>query len=155
MACRELVAIAVLLSAGSALADDSDERIDRRLAERLARLAERHYHAGEYYRAISAYEELAVFSTDDVTRRYAAIRIAMSYHHGHQLDEALSAYRAALGLARDPDIAQALRIQRAIARVERGLDEPGAEAFDAIAAELAPSAAEGGHRALALYQLAR
>lgn len=163
MTCRELVAVAVLLGSAGARADDApggpdDASIDRRLAERLARLAEHHYRSGEFYRAISAYEELALFSRDDGVRLAAAVRIAMSYHHGRQLGDALAAYRAALDLAADPahgDLAQALRVQRAVARAERGLDEPGAEAFDAIAAELVPSTAAGGYRSDALYQLAR
>jgi hypothetical protein len=158
MTCRDLVAIAVLLVAGPAIADDTTpggDPVDRRLAERLTRLAEHHYRNGAYYRAISAYEELALFTTDEATRRYAAIRIAMSYHHGHQLDDALPAYRAALALAGNGDAAQALRIQLALARIERSFDEPGADAFDAIAAELAPSTAAGRYRPLALFQLAR
>jgi hypothetical protein len=158
MTCRELVAIAVLLGAGRAIADDATpgvDPVDRRLAERLTRLAEPHSRAGAYYRAISAYEELALFTADDATRRYAAIRIAMSYHHGHQLHDALPAYRAALALAGNGDPAQALRIQLALARVERSFDEPGADAFDAIAAELAPSTTAGRYRPLALFQLAR
>src|SRR5262245_46524508 len=169
MPCREpdlrcawfgLTAVAMTtLNAGRAATDDIGDAtapaLDRRLAERLTRLAEHHYRAGQYYRAISAYEELALFADDDATRRYAAIRIAMSYHRGHQLDDALAAYRAALGLARDGDAAQALRIQLALARVERSFDQPGGEALDAIAAELAPSTTGGGYRALALFQLAR
>jgi len=158
MACRELIAIAVLLGSGRVIADDAAppaDPVDHRLAERLTRLAEYHYHTGAYYRAISAYEELALFATDDATRLYAAVRIAMSYHHGHQLDDALPAYRTALALAHDGAAAQALRIQLALARVERSFDEPGAEPFDAIAAELAPSTTAGDYRALALFQLAR
>jgi hypothetical protein len=164
MARRDRIALvavgalaAALLGAGQARADDAAgdaERIDRRLAERLTRLAERHYRAGEYYRAISAYEELALFAGDDRTRLYAAVRIAMSYHHGRQLDDALGAYRSALTLA-GGDTAQALRIQLAVARVERGLDAPGSEALDAIAAELGPSTTGGQYRQLALYQVAR
>jgi hypothetical protein len=38
----------------------------------LLRLAAHHYRTGAYYRAISAYEELALFADDDATRRYAA-----------------------------------------------------------------------------------
>src|SRR5688500_15501209 len=132
MTCREIVIIAVLLGSRVANADDSvaggardaanaaDAAVDRRLTERLTRLAAHHYRTGAYYRAISAYEELALFATDPAMRLGAAIRIAMSYHHGRQLDAALSAYRAALVLA-PADIAQALRIQLALARVERGL----------------------------------
>jgi hypothetical protein len=157
MACRELIAIAVLLGTGRAIADDAPtgDAVDRRLAERALRLAEHHYRSGAYYRAISAYEELALFAGDDETRLYAAIRIAMSHHHGRQLDEALDGYRTALGLARDGRTAQALRIQRALARVERSFEQPGSEALDAIAAELAPSTTDGPYRALALAQLAR
>jgi tetratricopeptide (TPR) repeat protein len=158
MACRELIAIAVLLGAGHAIADDAPDApdaVDRRLAERALRLADHHYRSGAYYRAISSYQELALFADDDATRLYAAIRIAMSYHHGHQLDDALTAYRTALGLARDGRTAQALRIQRAIARAERSLEQPGSEALDAIAAELTPSTGDGPYRALALAQLVR
>jgi tetratricopeptide (TPR) repeat protein len=166
MACRELIALAVMLGAHAAAADvtgpeagsetdHENDAIDHRLAQRLAQLADRHYRAGEYYRAISAYEELALFAGDDATRLRAAVRIAMSYHHGHQLDDALDGYRAALALAHDDDTAQALRIQVAVARIERGFDEPGTEAFDVVAAELAPSTAAGRYRALALVQLAR
>ncbi|HEX4417523.1 MAG TPA: hypothetical protein VH165_06470 [Kofleriaceae bacterium] len=174
MTCRRLAALAIVLHAGVAVADvptttapataptttpSADAAalaIDHRLTERLTQLAEHHYRTGAYYRAISAYEELALFG-DDATRRRAAVRIAMSYHHGRQLDDALAAYRAALALtqATDPDTAQALRIQLALARVERSFDEPGTEAFEVIAAELAPSAAAGRYRALALAQIAR
>ena len=131
-----------------------DAAIDHRLAERLTQLAARHYAAGEYYRAISAYEELALFGAPAV-QRFAAIRIAMSYHRGHQLDDALAAYRRALDGEPDADTAQALRIQLALARTERSLDQPGSDALDAIAAELAPSAATGRYRAFALVELAR
>jgi tetratricopeptide (TPR) repeat protein len=157
MTYRELVVAAILVAARPASADEParDPQLDRRLAERLTLLADHHYRAGAYYRAISAYEELALFTTDDAVRQLAAIRIAMSYHHGHQLDDALAAYRAALALPLDPPTAQAVRIQLALARVERSFEAPGAEPFDAIAAELAPSAAAGPHRALALVQLAR
>jgi tetratricopeptide (TPR) repeat protein len=154
---RVVLGVAVVLAAlgGRAAADDTAAQVDARLAERLTRLAERHYRAGEYYRAISAYEELALFASDDATRLFAAVRIAMSYHHGHQLDDALAAYRTALGLVRDGDVAQALRIQLALTRVERSFEEPGSEALDAVAAELAPSTTAGAYRALALFELAR
>lgn len=154
MTCRDaLLVLALSLAAAPARADDAE--LDRRLEARAARLAEHHYRAGAYYRAISSYEELSLFATDDATRTASAIRIAMSYHHGRQLADAVARYDRALALARDPDLVQALRIQRALARAERTLDEPGAEALDAIAAELAPSTAGGAHRRLALFSLAR
>jgi hypothetical protein len=168
MTCRDLAlaalaALSIGLGSGRAIADDTaapdptdpiDRRVDHLIGERLRRLAAHHYRTGAYYRAISAYEELALFADDDATRRYAAIQIAMSYHHGHQLDDAIPAYRAAISLAAGDD-AQALRIQLAIARAERSFAEPGAEALDAIAGELSPSTAGGSYRALAIYQLAR
>ncbi len=129
MRCRELVIVALL--AADARADD-----------RTAQLADHFYAAGEYYRAITAYEELSLFATDEPTKLRAAIRIAMSYHKGHQLDDAVEHYRVAIGLAHDPELARTLRIQLALARVEKRFDEPGSEALDAIAAELAPSATD-------------
>jgi hypothetical protein len=151
MKCRSIV-VALALVASTARADDD---LDARLGARALRLADHHYRAGEYYRAISGYEELALFATDDATRLYAAIRIAMSYHHGHQLGDAVERYASALALTRDPDIAQALRIQRALARAERTFDEPGTEALDAIAAELAPATTGGAYHDLAVFSLAR
>jgi hypothetical protein len=119
--------------------------------DRLATLADYHYKAGEYYRAITDYEEMGLFAPDDRTRLFAAIRIAMSYHHGHQYGDAAGGYRAALVLARDPDIARALRVQLATARAEHALDQPGTEALDAVIAELQPSATEPRAR----FELAR
>ena len=139
MKCRSIV-LAIVLAVSTAHADDD---LDAHLEARALRLAEHHYRATEYYRAISGYEEVALFASDDATRRYAAIRIAMSYHHGRQLGDAVDRYATALELTRDPDIAQALRIQRALARAERTFDEPGTEALDAIAAELSPATSGG------------
>jgi tetratricopeptide (TPR) repeat protein len=152
MLCRDALLV-IALVATRAHADDSE--IDQHLAQRLASLAEHHYRAGEYYRAITDYEELALFATDDTARAHSLIRIAMSYHRAHQLHDATSAYRVALAATHDPALAQALRIQLALARAERTFDEPGAEALDVIVAELAPSATSGTYRELALYDLAR
>lgn len=154
MMFRRLAVIAIIACASTARAEPEvdralDAQIDRRLGERLAKLAEAHYRAGAYYRAISAYQELALFARDDATRLRAAIRIAMSYHHGRQLDDALVAYRDALALGPDEATARSLRLQRALARVERSFDQPGSEALDVVLAELGPSTA-GDRRALAL-----
>src|SRR4051812_44406279 len=94
--------------------------------ERLDKLAEYHYKAGEYYRAITDYEEIALFAPDDATRAHALLRIATSYHRGHQLAEAVTAYRRAIEATGSLDTQQALRIQLAVARAERSFDEPGA-----------------------------
>jgi hypothetical protein len=144
MRCRSLVALAVLTRVAAA------DELDDRLAARAAKLADAHYRAGEYYRAISGYEELALFAHDDATRVLAAVRIAMSYHRGHQLADAVGRYRAALAIA-DADTAAALRVQLAIARAERTFDEPGAESLDVVIGELEPAAT--GDRAI--FELAR
>jgi len=136
-----LVVVTILV--GTARADDP--------ADRLVMLGDFHYRAGEYYRAISDYEELGLFASDDTTKLFAAIRIALSYHHGRQLGDAALAYRRALVLARDPDVARSLRVQLAMARTERALDQPGSDAVDVAIAELAPSAGEPR----SIYELAR
>jgi hypothetical protein len=138
--------LVVLALACPAYADDLD---------RATTLADHFYRAGEYYRAITSYEELALFATDEQVRAFAALRIAMSYHHGRQHADAIEGYDAALTLTRDPDLAQGLRIQRALVRAEHVVDEPGSEALDAVAAELAGSTSAGPHQQLALYSLAR
>jgi hypothetical protein len=152
MRCRS-VAIAIALLAARPAPAAADDALDHALAARLIVLGEHHYRAGEYYRAISAYEELALFG-DAPVQLAATVRIAMSYHHGRQFADAVAAYDAAIVLARDPELAAALRIQRAIARAERTFDEPGADALDAIAAELEP-VTSSSRRPLALYELAR
>jgi len=138
MRCRELVILALLAT-------------DARADDRTQVLADHFYTSGEYYRAITAYEELALFATDDATKLRAAIRIAMSYHKGHQTADAVAHYRAAIELAHDPELARTLRIQLALARVETSFDAPGSEALDAIAAELTPSATDAFGR----FELAR
>ncbi len=143
MRCLSLAIVALL--AAPAAADD----------DHLAKLAEYHYQHAEYYRAITDYEELALFAPDDAARAHAMIRIAVSYHRGHQLADAIAAYRAALEAVKDPDQQQALRIQLALARAERTFDEPGVEALDAVTAELAPSTTGGTYQPRALFELAR
>jgi hypothetical protein len=151
---RDVVAIAALIAmVAPARADDPE--LDRHLAERAARLADHHYARGEYYRAITDYEELALFAPDDATRTRSLVRIATSYHRARQLGEAGAAYRTALGVVTDPALGQALRIQLATARAARTLDEPGTEALDAVIAELVPSTRLAPHRDYALFQLAR
>jgi tetratricopeptide (TPR) repeat protein len=156
-----LVVAVLVTSLQPVVADDVvpggalDGDLDAQLTARAARLAEHHYRAGSYYRAITYYEELAVLATDPALRELAAIRIATSYHHGRQLADAVERYDRALALVGDPDRAQALRIQRALARAERTFDEPGVEALDVVAAELQPTTTGGAHHVLAQYTLAR
>jgi hypothetical protein len=149
MRFRELAIVCVLASAARA------DELDARLAKRVEQLAESHYRAGELYRAITDYEELALFATDDATRRFAAIRIATSYHRARQFADAIAKYQTALAVVGEDPTAQALRVQLALARAERTFDEPGTEALDAIVAELSPSTRGGAYESLALYHLTR
>jgi hypothetical protein len=154
MRCRSALVVVLAFGANVARAEET-VLIDAQLKARTATLANRHYDNGEYYRAIGSFEELALFATDDPTRRYAMLRIAMSYHHGRQYADAAKRYEAVLALPLDADFAQAVRIQRALARAELAIDQPGSDALDAIAAELAPTVDDGTHRDVAIYTLAR
>jgi len=149
MRFRDLALVAAL--AGAAHADELDDRLTARARAR----GDFHYRNGEMYRAITDYEELALFARDDATRRFAAIRIATSYHRARQFGDAIAKYQTALTVVGDDPSSQALRIQLALARTERTFDEPGTEALEAIIAELEPSTRGGTYRGAALYHLAR
>jgi len=86
-------------------------RADDPLAARTARLAAHFYEKAQYYRAIGAYEELALFADDDATRRFALARIAMAYQHGEQLEDAIAAYDVALAAPGVDDTLGAGRIR--------------------------------------------
>src|SRR5262249_42067448 len=58
----------------------------------LSRLGEYYYDSALYYRAIGTFEELSLFSHDARLRLYARVRIAMSYHRGGELEDAIAAY---------------------------------------------------------------
>ncbi|HEY4242172.1 MAG TPA: hypothetical protein VGM88_20275 [Kofleriaceae bacterium] len=152
---RRLSLVLICAIASRAAADDLDDR----LAVRAERIAAHEYAAGEYYRAIGGYEEVSLLSADNDARTRAAIRIAMSYHHGHQLADAIDAYDRALALPLPVEQATALRIQLALAKAERVYEEPGSEAFDAITAELEPSSLPSAGspeiRGRALFELVR
>jgi hypothetical protein len=106
---------------------------------RVARLAAHFYQRGQYYRAVGAYEELALFTGDDATRRFALARVAMAYQRGGQYEDAIAAYDAVLAAPGLDDTAGGwLRIQRAIARADLALAQPRAHALDDVAAELEP-----------------
>jgi hypothetical protein len=165
--CRELAIAAasamVVTIASPAGADDGGAR-DGEVAEGhavgddyLARLGEHYYSRGMFYRAIGAFEELGLFTTDPATRRYAHLRVAMAYQHGGQLEDAVAEYDRLL-LDRDlvdPD-AGWIRVQRSLARGAHALADPLAEPPDVIAAELTPlSNRDAPYAELAGYHVAR
>jgi TM2 domain-containing membrane protein YozV len=142
-----LVVLALLAAPAPAAADDQ---------ARVRRLADHFYDGDQLYRAIGAYEELALFATDPAIAGYARLRIAMAYQRGQQYGDAVAAYDQWLA---GPDgrgaLAAWVRIQRALARAEAAA-ETGRASIDDVVAELAPLAAiEGPHRATASYHLAR
>jgi hypothetical protein len=144
-----LLAIAALLAvAGDARADAAGD------ATRLE-LADYFYTHRQYYRAIGAYEELRLFTADPALAARAGVRIALSYHHGRQVDDAVAAYDRVLAAGLDPDTAGLVRIARALARVDPDTASRTPLA-DAIA-DLAPLARAGGagDPPLATYHLAR
>ena len=147
--CRSVIVIAALLATAAAPARADDDRLER--------LGEHYYGRGMYYRAIGAFEELALFSEDPALRRYARLRIAMAYQRGGQHGDAVAAYDELLA---DPALVDPeagwVRIQRALARGDRALDDPRGEPADVIAAELAPLAAgDAPYATLAGYHVAR
>jgi hypothetical protein len=158
--CRDRVAAAAVIvvatiagaGAGRARADDAAD------ASRVARLAAHYYQRAQYYRAIGAYEELALFAADDATRRFALARIAMAYQRGDQLEDAIAAYDVALAAPGvDDTLGGWLRIQRAVARGDLALARPLSLALDDVTAELEPLTRAPGapYAMLARAELAR
>ncbi len=150
---ERLIATALVAAAigGRAHADDP-------LAARTAHLAAHFYEKAQYYRAIGAYEELALFADDDATRRFALARIAMAYQHGEQLEDAIAAYDVALAAPGvDDTLGGWLRIQRAVARADLALARPLAHSLDDVTAELEPLTRVDGapYAVLARAELAR
>jgi hypothetical protein len=141
--------LAALLCASTARADDA----------RLWRLGEHFYDAGQYYRAIGAFEELALFSDDAELVGRARLRIAMSYHHGLQIDQAVAAYDALLTgpLARDDERAGWVRLLRVLVRSEGVWRELRLVPVDDLRADLAPLEGHEGaaYQVQAGYHLAR
>jgi hypothetical protein len=144
-----LALVAALPARAGAQSAAADEARVRRLAD--------HFYAGDQlYRAIGAYEELALFATDPAVAGYARLRIAMAYQRGEQYGDAVAAYdQWLLGADGRGELAGWVRIQRALARAEAA-GEAGRRSIDDIVAELAPLAGiDGPFRANAAYHLAR
>lgn len=142
-----LAALALLVGATSARADADADRVREKLAD--------YYYAhGQYYRAVGAYEELRLFTTEPRLRLDAGLRIALAYHHGHQIDDAVLAYDDVLRGELDPNTAGRVRILRAVVRAD-----PDAESVPLadVIGELAPLAAGDGtaYQLAATYHLAR
>ena len=83
-----LVALAVVAVASPAAARTPSPEDD----QYLLTLGEHFYDSAQYYRAVGAFEELALFSTDAAVQRHARLRVAMAYHQGGQLALAVAAY---------------------------------------------------------------
>lgn len=155
-----MVALAIVVASTPAIADGdagAPTGHDRDDAY-LFRLGEHFYDGGMYYRAIGSFEELALVTDDETTRIQARLRIAMSYHHGGQLEEAVAAYDVALASAALSDPYSGwVRLQRSLARVDRALTAPKQEPADVIAAELTPlmSDPEAPYATLAGFHVAR
>jgi hypothetical protein len=148
---RDLVAIAIALVASDAA--HADPAAD---ATRL-QLADHFYARGEYYRAVGAYEELQLFTTDPALSSRAAIRIALAFHHGHQIDDAVAAYDRALAGGLDLDTAGLVRIARAMVRADPDAPDLQRALLADLIGELAPlaGATDARYQLLATYHLAR
>jgi hypothetical protein len=142
-----LLVIGVVLAPSAARADGDEAR--------LRRLADHFYEREQLYRAIGAYEELALFASDPAVASYARLRVAMAYQRGQQYGDAVAAYDAWLTIDGRGELAGWVRIQRALARAEAA-GEAGRRSLDDVVAELAPLAGvDGPYRATAAYHLAR
>lgn len=145
---RDVVA-AIAALASTAHADPAAD------ATRL-RLADHFYARGEYYRAVGAYEELQLFTSDPALDARAAIRIALAFHHGHQIAEAVAAYDRALAGDLDGETAGLIRISRAVVRADPDAPDLQRAPLADLIGELAPLARmAAGYQPLATYQLAR
>ncbi len=114
---------------------------ERELARRLV-LVERFERGGQFYRAIGVLEEVRLFAPSPELRRWASLRIAVAYHRGGQHDPAVAAYDVVLGEPETPAARHALVVvQRAAARADQELADPGHTALGDLVAELAPLAA--------------
>jgi tetratricopeptide (TPR) repeat protein len=134
----------------------AEERAER--DEYLLRLGEHFYDAHQYYRAIGVFEELALFTSDEALARQAHLRIAMAYHHGLQIDEAVRAYDQLLARdSSDRDTAGYVRILRVLVRAEGHWRDLRFVPVTDLLAELEPLAEHAGARyqPTALYHLAR
>jgi hypothetical protein len=149
---RFLEALVVLvLLAGSARADDAH----------LLRLGEHFYTAGQYYRAVGTFEELALFTSDARTRVHAQLRVGQSYHHGAQVDEAVAAYDVVLGAlgtgADAADLRGYVHLLRVLVRADGVWRGVVALPLGDLAAEIEPLSHDEGraYQVLAGFHLAR
>jgi hypothetical protein len=126
--------------------------------DHLRLLGEHFYASGEYYRAVGIFEELRLFSANPALKCQASLRIAMAYHHGLQIDEAVRAYDQLLaGGGLGGDSAGYVRLLRVLARAQgawRGVREVPPRDLIAEIEPLARSA-RAPYQALAGYHLAR
>jgi hypothetical protein len=127
----------------------------------LLRLGEHFYAAGQFYRAVGTFEELALFTSSARTRVHAQLRVGQSYHHGAQIDQAVAAYDVVLAqLGTDAafvDLRGYVHLLRVLVRADgvwRGVvSMPLAD----LAAEIEPLTHDDGraYQVLAGFHLAR
>lgn len=86
-------------------------------------LGDHFYDREMYYRAVGAYEEVALFGDRPCLVAYARLSAAMAYHHGGQYRRAASAYEEVLGeFELDADLGGLVRLQRIIALADYELN---------------------------------
>lgn len=85
----------------------------------LFTLAAHFYRQGQYYRAVGALEELRLFTADEALKVRAGLLVALSYHQGLQIREAVAVYDQLLASAKLSGAAAGLtRLSRILARAE-------------------------------------
>ena len=151
--CHEILA-AVLTACLTTTAVAGTEPDDTR----LLRLGEHFYSAGQYYRAIGVFEELELFTRDPDLALRARLRVALSYHRGLQIDEAVRAYDRLMGNRElPPATAGWIRLLRVLARIEGSWRALRVTPSQDLVAEIAPLAGHEGapYQVLAGYHLSR
>lgn len=124
----------------------------------LRTLGDYFFGQAHYYRAIGTYAELALFSTDPDVKLYGHLRIAMAYHLGGQLKDAVAAYDRTLdGFRLDETADGFIRLQRSVARAEIAIRDSKPTSTDALVAEFRPLTERPGqpYAVLAQFHLAR
>ena len=160
--CPELLAAALagcLAAAAPAAARESPPAAELAPSDaRLKRLGEHFFASAQYYRAVGAFEELALFTRDPGVARQARLGVALSFHRGLQIDEAVRAYDqlvADRGL--DAGTTGWLRLLRVLARIEGSWRALRLVPPEDLLAELSPLEGHEGapYQIVAGYHLSR
>ncbi len=116
------------------------------------------YDHGMYFRAIGAYEEVALFSRTTSEEVHARLRIAMAYHNGHQFKRAAKEYLAILSNYNlSDDLAGMIRLQRILALTSLEQRLPADQQLGTLRGQLKPLTlhANAAYQIPANYQLVR